>query len=403
MSTVQLFWHLAKKDLRYLRWWLAAYFAALTLNLAMVPLVARSVDERWIMVCMLPLLLTMLILFLAQSWLVQLDPVLDASAYAVTRPISRTLILAEKLAVWLGCLIVPTAAVAVLQVMVSGLTLPAAEYAELFAQQMLKLVSSLGFCLLLAALTRKIIWLLVTIVAMGAVGGLVQMGLMLFASGTFFSVAATLTVSRTMVNCVIGVLLAGAALWVYYRHRRQWRAAALGVVVVLSQLAINRFWNYDFTGKYLAKTQMAPRQELPDLSQVKVEFTGKPNFSESKTNQICCKGVRMSFKTLNLLAGWFLLPTGGNNRTAVFADGSLLAEKRNNTFQVGSFNRNYARLAFSQFDKPEAVGEITHHYADALLFPYETKALEGREDIKARLTGKADFWWRDPCWSARLS
>jgi hypothetical protein len=248
--------HVFKKDLRRLRWavaaWIAAVVARLIVNTAGAELSFGSLDLQLVVANLSDLLhfVEILLLALIVSGLVHDEPLVGADAFWLTRPIGGVALLAAKLSfAALFLVAVPMAGESIVIAAVAGDRQVALHAALAFAFSQTLWVSVL---LALAAVTPSLMRFLLTLagsVAALAVGLSVLLTTVLLTGAVDDNGYAESLLTDGTSWVVWRLLVTGAALLAVsyqYRHRRAGRAVAIGVVcVVAAEVISDRFpWRF---------------------------------------------------------------------------------------------------------------------------------------------------------------
>jgi hypothetical protein len=248
--------HVFKKDVRRLRWpiaaWIAAVVARLILKTAGPGLAFGAFGPQIVLANLSDLLLFVEILLLALivSGLVHDEPLVGADAFWLTRPIgAKTLLTAKLLFAAFFLIVVPTAAESIVIAAVSGSSRVALSAAPASAFNQTLWVSLL---LAAATVTPSVMRFLLTLVGSVAV---VAVGLTVLVATILLTVSidengyAESLLTDATIGVVWTLLVTCAALLTVayqYRHRRAGRAVVLGVVgLIAAQIISDRFpWHF---------------------------------------------------------------------------------------------------------------------------------------------------------------
>ena len=201
---------------------------------------------------------------LAAARLLQLDPIQGSTQLWATRPIPRTTLLAAKLTVLLGVLVLPCALLEAFRVCVVGLQIDAAGWIAIVAGTLALRGALILVLALVAVLTRHLAsWffasaaLLVGLAVWEGAGR--SLGLWSFPA--LDARGAALELTRRLLAAVIVLLGAGAGLYATYRTRRLLPAIVGLAALLVAQDAVRHHWPVTWPGTgdaVLAASPSAP-------------------------------------------------------------------------------------------------------------------------------------------------
>lgn len=321
---MNLSFHLLRKDFKYARFWILATWvvAAMALLLPVLP-----VEIRFDMAMSLVLFRygSWLLLFLTVSHVVLLDAPARDSAFFRTLPISSATWLRSKLLFAL-LLVFPMALVQGLMIVALGLFPGFLDFILLVAEDFLSHAIAAGLAVAMAArkpnhakFYASVAICLGVIIATAFILGSVQEQIRSGRKVEWSYSGQYLSQSRFLIIQILALIGIVAGLIAFSRNRR---VRTLGMALVgtlaVSALAL-KFWPVNFVEMMAAPEAEAPRNEWPDVDQVKVEFTetevGRRNKSmfssqDSGYNDLTYRTINANSEVAGLPAKWYVFKNG---------------------------------------------------------------------------------------------
>jgi hypothetical protein len=260
--------HHLKKDVRYFRYFLAGWFLLILLRAALLQAVDPTVNVRsrfsfeMTLAVLTGLQLTAAVGIIAQ--LIQNDPLVSTTAFWLTRPVSRRILLAAKsVFVLLFLIAVPLLAQSAL-LLLNGIAL--GDFFWLSLESVLKLGVLFIPIMVVAALTPNLSKFIVagTVTILAVILG--HIALMLWTDRLDWPKGSlTLNFSQTLAAYLLAVFFGLVVIVVQYLFRRTARTAVLAVLALVLVVATASLWPWDFF-----QPRERPLEESFDLGSVSV-------------------------------------------------------------------------------------------------------------------------------------
>jgi len=336
-----LVFHLLRKDLRHVRVFFGLWLFFLLAQTALIGVGLRSGDMPWqiaysVLALGIPLLQALVLVVLIPI-LLHDEPLTGSTAFWFTRPLSRPLLLAEKILFVLLFLVLPPLVLDAANVLFNGFAPrdALASMAQAFSASLAVILPVAAFAVVTRSFAGFILWLVVSWAVMLALGFLVQFGRMVFFPASFLaeSQQQTLMLSRAFVGGACSVL--GAAFVVGNQYlRRRTKVSIIAIILTgLASFAAQSLWNLDFLKRPLSAADPAiftAETVVPSLE------TGRSIFASDAITftpgREACTDVRLPLQISGVPAGYVLsildargALTFSNGQTVPFHSGSLLA------------------------------------------------------------------------------
>jgi hypothetical protein len=307
---MNLIWHQLKKDLLRTRWlvglWL--FFALLQFSLAGASANPSDAGRQMLlsMLGMFTSMLGSLLVMIIVPLVIQQEPLVGTTAFWLTRPISRRLLLAEKALFLCGLILLPLLVQSVVM-LANGVTfsdtfLAAPEFimgeVGWFITMAMLAVLTPSFGRFVIACALYLVFLLVCVYlfqVFRVIGG-----------SLFASELPSLTVSRGFVSGVIVILFGSAVVLCQFFWRRFRLALALAIVGVAASSLISQLWPWNFF--------QPPPQLRPDPTFDAATIFLKPQGAITSREQVNLRGAEpdklydTSFDTSGGAPGFLLTP-----------------------------------------------------------------------------------------------
>lgn len=310
------FFHLMRKDWRYIRWWAASCWIVTGIILVEPFLISRSLQMAELLA--LATVLGCVLLFVAQARLFQLDPVIGTTQFLATRPVPRTVLLRQKLLLWVLILILPCVLIRILHLRLTGMDLRVADYVLAMLQVLIGYLAGALACLVPAAYTRKLSSLIV-FMAVGCMAAILLSGLAWSSTTHTPNVEpAYLMASRWQVLKVLFAAGATSVLYVLYRTGSRLKTIPVLAAVLLVSIAAIKWWPISFVSSlrrvyYRNNVSSVEHSRTPDIALTGVRTMWKTSEPVRQLSQISSRdsttyAMSSSLTVHNLPPHMFLVP-----------------------------------------------------------------------------------------------
>jgi hypothetical protein len=295
-------WHLMKKDWSYVRGW-AALCAVVTLTSWVWILGDADLQfaafAHYAAVMLLPPV--------ALVRLIQVDPAMGSTAFALTRPIDRVLALIAKALTGALALALPTVLLGVAPLVVRGLDLRPQDYGLALASASLRFALFAAGAIAAAAFTRTLAQATVA-----AVAAIVSAGIGMTAYRRVWPLGGLFeTASFGVVLPMVLLAMALAVAYAVYRTRRL-RIAAITVAAMVALLVtLHRTWDWPLPRSFQT-TMFRPSRNLPSRWPVQVAVPPESIGWYAMPGE---RIARASIQVKGLPAGLSLVQSGYDVRT----------------------------------------------------------------------------------------
>ena len=246
---MNLLWHQLKKDLLRTRLLIGLWLAFSLLRFALAAVSVKPDDMAWhtaiTLLSPLSILVTSLLVMILMPMLIQQEPLVGTTAFWLTRPLSRRLLLTEKSLFLLGLILVPLFIQSAV-FLAAGVT-----WRDTVAAMPEFVLSQASWFLTIAMIAVLTPGFGRFIIGCAIYFGVSLLGLYVFSilgifSGRLFNVLPSLTASRGLVSSLLLIGFGVAAVISQYFWRRYGVTLALAIFALVTSTIAGQFWPWNF-------------------------------------------------------------------------------------------------------------------------------------------------------------